>query len=215
LATSALVFLLQLTSTGAPALAEFLLVKHKHKRAPAHFHAAMRAQHQDQRPKALLRVVYGCLGLEHSGFRPLDQFPKHSHLKSKSKVRPFSFSSMLGWGAGGISWWHHSHRPSSPQQANLLAPTFKNPFFLWLIQILKAVAVVMATAIIYFWSFMRNPAIGAKTGARTGLCTAFCRGALTLIVVLFGPKAPDKKLALKNRCFSPWKALCLGREYLT
>jgi hypothetical protein len=36
---------------------------------------------------------------------------------------------------------------------------FKNPFFLWLIQILKAVTVVMVTAIAFFWSFMRNPAI--------------------------------------------------------
>jgi hypothetical protein len=36
---------------------------------------------------------------------------------------------------------------------------FKNPFFLWLIQILKAVAMAMVTAIAFFWSFMRNPAI--------------------------------------------------------
>jgi hypothetical protein len=36
---------------------------------------------------------------------------------------------------------------------------FKNPFFLWLIQILKAVTMIMVTAIAFFWSFMRNPAI--------------------------------------------------------
>jgi hypothetical protein len=34
---------------------------------------------------------------------------------------------------------------------------FKTPFFLWLMQILKAV-VIMVTAITFFWSFMRNPA---------------------------------------------------------
>jgi hypothetical protein len=34
-------------------------------------------------------------------------------------------------------------------------------FFLWLIQILKAVTMTMVTAITFFWSFMRNPAIVA------------------------------------------------------
>ena len=33
--------------------------------------------------------------------------------------------------------------------------------FLWLIQILKAVTMIMVTAIAFFWSSMRNPAIGA------------------------------------------------------
>jgi hypothetical protein len=36
---------------------------------------------------------------------------------------------------------------------------FKSPFFLWLIQILKAVTMIMVTAITFFWSKMANPAI--------------------------------------------------------
>jgi hypothetical protein len=36
---------------------------------------------------------------------------------------------------------------------------FKSPFFLWLIQILKAVTMIMVTAITFFWSWLANPAM--------------------------------------------------------
>jgi hypothetical protein len=35
----------------------------------------------------------------------------------------------------------------------------QEPVFLWLIQILKAVAMIMITAIAFFWSYMGNPAM--------------------------------------------------------
>jgi hypothetical protein len=47
---------------------------------------------------------------------------------------------------------------------------FKNPFFLWLIQILKAVAVFVATAIAFFGHLLRNPRVarGFKNYLRLG-----------------------------------------------
>ena len=64
-------------------------------------------------------------------------------------------------GRGDVTFLHIAYVKSTK---NVGKPTcvfgrFKNPFFLWLIQILKAVTMIMVTAIAFFWSFMRNPAI--------------------------------------------------------
>ena len=64
-------------------------------------------------------------------------------------------------GRGDVTFLHIAYVKSTK---NVGKPTcvfgrFKNPFFLWLIQILKTVTMIMVTAIAFFWSFMRNPAI--------------------------------------------------------
>ena len=68
-------------------------------------------------------------------------------------------------GRGDVTFLHIAYVKSTK---NVGKPTcvfgrFKNPFFLWLIQILKAVTMIMVTAIAFFWSFMRNPAIQHST----------------------------------------------------
>ena len=67
-------------------------------------------------------------------------------------------------GRGDVTFLHIAYVKSTK---NVGKPTcvfgrFKNPFFLWLIQILKTVTMIMVTAIAFFWSFMRNPAIGTR-----------------------------------------------------
>ena len=59
-------------------------------------------------------------------------------------------------GRGDVTFLHIAYVKSTK---NVGKPTcvfgrFKNPFFLWLIQILKTVTMIMVTAIAFFWSFM-------------------------------------------------------------
>ena len=65
-------------------------------------------------------------------------------------------------GRGDVTFLHIAYVKSTKNVGKLTCVfgRFKNPFFLWLIQILKAVTMIMVTAIAFFWSFMRNPAIG-------------------------------------------------------
>ena len=65
-------------------------------------------------------------------------------------------------GRGDVTFLLHIAYVKSTKNVGKLACVFgrfKNPFFLWLIQILKAVTMIMVTAIAFFWSFTRNPAI--------------------------------------------------------
>ena len=64
-------------------------------------------------------------------------------------------------GRGDVTFLHIAYVKSTKNVGKLTCVfgRFKNPFFLWLIQILKAVTMIMVTAIAFFWSFMRNPAI--------------------------------------------------------
>jgi hypothetical protein len=64
-------------------------------------------------------------------------------------------------GHGDVTFLHIAYVKSTKNVGKLACVfgRFKNPFFLWLIQILKAVTMIMATAIAFFWSFTRNPAI--------------------------------------------------------
>jgi hypothetical protein len=64
-------------------------------------------------------------------------------------------------GRGDVTFLHIAYVKSTKNVGKLtyVFGRFKNPFFLWLIQILKAVTTIMVTAIAFFWSFMRNPAI--------------------------------------------------------
>ena len=68
-------------------------------------------------------------------------------------------------GRGDVTFLHVTYtKPSqNVEKLTCVHGRFKSPFFLWLIQILKAVAMIMVTAIACFWSFMRNPAIARKT----------------------------------------------------
>jgi hypothetical protein len=69
-------------------------------------------------------------------------------------------------GRGDVTFLHIAHVKSTENVGKLTCVfgRFKNPFFLWLIQILKAVTMIMVTAIAFFWSFMRNPAMQAIMG---------------------------------------------------
>jgi hypothetical protein len=66
-------------------------------------------------------------------------------------------------GRGDVTFLHVAYTKHSQniEKLTCVYGRFKNPFFLWLMQILKAVAMVMVTAITFFWSFMRNPAIAS------------------------------------------------------
>ena len=84
-------------------------------------------------------------------------------------------------GRGDVTFLHIAYVKSTKNVGKLTCVfgRFKNPFFLWLIQILKAVTMIMVTAIAFFWSFMRNPAIlyqAMLTGARpfSGPSLPFC-----------------------------------------
>jgi hypothetical protein len=73
-----------------------------------------------------------------------------------------SFTFLIGH--GDVTFLHVAYVKSTK---NVGKPTcvfgrFKNPFFLWLIQILKAVAMIMVTTIAFFWSFMGNPAMSVN-----------------------------------------------------
>jgi hypothetical protein len=67
-------------------------------------------------------------------------------------------------GHGDVTFLHIAHVKSTKNVGKLACAfgRFKNPFFLWLIQILKAVTMIMATAIAFFWSFTRNPATSSS-----------------------------------------------------
>ena len=69
-------------------------------------------------------------------------------------------------GRGDVTFLHIAYVKSTKNVGKLTCVfgRFKNPFFLWLIQILKAVTMIMVTAIAFFWSFMRNPAMQAIMG---------------------------------------------------
>jgi hypothetical protein len=79
-------------------------------------------------------------------------------------------------GRGDVTFLHIAYVKSTK---NVGKPTcvfgrFKNPFFLWLIQILKTVTMIMVTAIAFFWPFMRNPAITVNYGNTTGEVSSYC-----------------------------------------
>jgi hypothetical protein len=63
-------------------------------------------------------------------------------------------------GRGDVTFLHIACVKSTKNVGKLICAfgRFKNPFFLWLTQILKAVTMIMVTAVAFFWSFMRNPA---------------------------------------------------------
>ena len=64
-------------------------------------------------------------------------------------------------GRGDVTFLHVTYtKPSqNVEKLTCVHGRFKSPFFLWLIQILKAVTMIMVTAITFFWSNMANPAI--------------------------------------------------------
>jgi hypothetical protein len=73
-------------------------------------------------------------------------------------------------GHGGVTFLHVAYVKSTKNFGKLTCVfgRFKNPFFLWLIQILKAV-MIMVTAVAFFWSFIRNPAIQVARALGIGL----------------------------------------------
>jgi hypothetical protein len=73
-------------------------------------------------------------------------------------------------GRGDVTFLHIACVKSTKNVGKLTCVfgRFKDPFFLWLIQILKAVTMIMVTAIEFFWSFMRNPATNGTTKRRCG-----------------------------------------------
>jgi hypothetical protein len=64
-------------------------------------------------------------------------------------------------GRGVVTFLHVTYtKPSqNVEKLTCVHGRFKSPFFLWLIQIMKAVTMIMVTAITFFWSNMANPAI--------------------------------------------------------
>jgi hypothetical protein len=64
-------------------------------------------------------------------------------------------------GRGDVTLLHVAYAKSTKNAGKLTCVygRSKDPFFLWLTQILKAVTMVVVTAIAFFWSFTRNPAI--------------------------------------------------------
>jgi hypothetical protein len=64
-------------------------------------------------------------------------------------------------GRGDVTFLHIAYVKSTKNvgKPTLRIRAIQEPIFLWLIQILKAVTMIMVTAIAFFWSFMRNPAI--------------------------------------------------------
>jgi hypothetical protein len=69
-------------------------------------------------------------------------------------------------GRGDVTALHVAYTKSSKNFEKLTFDygRFKSPPFLWLMQILKAVTMVMivVTAVACFWSFIRNPAIFSR-----------------------------------------------------
>jgi hypothetical protein len=67
-------------------------------------------------------------------------------------------------GRGDVTFLHVTYTKPSKNVEKLTCAhgRFKSPFFLWLIQILKAVTMIMVTAIKCFWSNMANPAIDPR-----------------------------------------------------
>jgi hypothetical protein len=64
-------------------------------------------------------------------------------------------------GRGDVTFLHATYTKPSQNVEKLTCARgrFKSPFFLWLTQVLKAVTMVMVTAIAFFWSNMANPAM--------------------------------------------------------
>ena len=75
-------------------------------------------------------------------------------------------------GRGDVTFLHVTYtKPSqNVEKLTCVHGRFESPFFLWLIQILKAVTMIMVTAIKFFWSNIANPAIiGHCVNNRGGL----------------------------------------------
>jgi hypothetical protein len=80
------------------------------------------------------------------------------------------FTQTLLIGRGDVTFLHIAYTVQNLVKCRKLTCVhgrFNDLFFLWLIQILKAVTMIMVTAITFFWSFMRNPDVCPTAGYHT------------------------------------------------